>query len=51
MHFKLYLRNWTTDRFEIRSVARSKVANMISGLNLICFKMRVVQDFPPQVTY
>ena len=33
MRFKLSLSNWTTDRFEIRSVARSKVTIMIFGLN------------------
>lgn len=42
MCFKLYLDNWTTDCFEIRSVAMSKVAIMISGLHLI---------FAQQVTY
>jgi len=32
MRFMLYLSNWTTDRFEIRSAARLKVAVMILGL-------------------
>jgi len=35
MRFKLYLGNWTTNRFEICSVARSKVAITISGANSI----------------
>ena len=35
MCFKLYLSNWTTNHFEIHSVARSKVAIMIPGLNSI----------------
>ena len=35
MRFKLYLGNWTTNHFEIRSVARSKVAIMLSGPNSI----------------
>ena len=32
MRFKLYLSNWMPDHFEIRSVARSKVAIMIPGI-------------------
>ena len=45
MRFKLYLSNWTPDRFEIHSVARSKVATMIPGLYLILFKMWYVPGF------
>ena len=33
MRFKLYLRNWITNRIEIHFVARSKVAITIFGLN------------------
>ena len=46
MHFKLYLANlsnWTLDRFEIRSMARSKVAIMIPLLDF--FKMWHVPVF------
>jgi len=41
VHFKLYLSNWTANRFEIHFVARSKVAITIPGLNLILSKCRM----------
>ena len=53
MRFKLYLSNCnsTTDRFEIRSVARSKVAVMILGLNSIFSKCGMCRVFAQRVTY
>jgi len=51
MRFKLYLSNWTPDRFEIRSVATTKVAIMIPGLYLIFQKCGMCQVFAQQVTY
>jgi len=39
-----------TDRFEIRSVARSKVAIMIPGLYSISSKCGMCQFFTQQVT-
>ena len=53
MRFKLYLSNWVTDHFEIRSVARSKVAIMNPGLNSIFFfqKCGMCWVFAQQVTY
>ena len=50
VHFKLYLSNCTTDRFEIPSVARSKVAIMIPGFYLIFLKNRMCWVFTQQVT-
>jgi len=49
--FKLYLSNWMIDRFEIHSVARSKVAIMIPGFNLIFSKCGMCWVFAQQVTF
>jgi len=51
VHFKLYLGNWMIDLFEIRSVARSKVAILILGLNSIFSKCGMRRVFTQQVTY
>ena len=51
VHFKPYLDNWMTNRFKIHSVARSKVAIMILGLNSIISKCGMCLVFAQQVTY
>jgi len=40
VHFKLYLSNCTTDRFEIPSLARLKVAIMIPGFYVLDFSKK-----------